>query len=126
RAGSAGPARPRHAPSESSATSGSTRSGPGSRPLVRRVPWRLRDLFVRLRLRLADRADGAVRAGRRPVFAAAAAAGPEAGTRRGAEPVTPAGVLADPRVRLGAGTAALLVTAMASARTASGRTRTAA
>jgi len=30
--------------------------------------------------------------------------------------MTPAGVLADPRVRLGAGTAALLVTAMAARR----------
>src|SRR5260370_36944546 len=49
---------------------------------------RLRTLRVRLRLRPAGRVDGAIRAGRRPVPAAAAAARPETGTPRGAETTT--------------------------------------
>ena len=97
------------------------------------------DLHVRLRHRIADRTDGTIPDGRGTVPQAAAAARPETATRRGAQPMTlltggaheactsspalrsPArgrkrclsGVLADPRVRLGAGAAALLVTAIA-------------
>src|SRR6202008_786595 len=92
---------------------GSTRSGPGSRPHVRCVPWWLRDLYVRLQPRIADRTDGTIRARHRPLSAAAATPRSEAGTRRGAEPMTTAGGLADPRVRLRARGTGLLVTALA-------------
>src|SRR5690349_11522201 len=83
------------------------------RPPVRRVPWRLRDLYLRLQPRIADRTDRGIRGGGRPVSAAAAASRAETQTRRGAEPMTP---LTDPRVRLAAGTVALLVTAAAARR----------
>ena len=110
--------------------------------LYERIPGRLHKLPVRLRPGLADRVGGTIRAGHRPVSQAAAAAHPETGTRRGAQPMTPvsgaadqagistpalrfplrgrkrslADALADPRVRLGAGTGALLVTAIAARR----------
>src|SRR5690349_14568133 len=86
---------------------------PVRRAPVRRVPWRLRDLYLRLQPRIADRTDRGIRGGGRPVSAAAAASRAETQTRRGAEPMTP---FTDPRVRLAAGTVALLVTAAAARR----------
>ena len=119
---------------------------------VRRVPRRLHKVPVRLRARFADRPGGTIQRRHRPVSQAAAAARPEAETRHRAQPMTPltgaadhAGirtpalpspargpkrpltdVLADPRVRLATGTAALLVTAIAAHRDRVGRCEAAA